>query len=420
MSEGELPEGWSYRRLGDVLKLQNGYAFKRSEWSTTGLPIIRIQNLNNAFAPFNHFCGDLDTKYRAHPGDLLFAWSGTPGTSFGAHVWRGEPAWVNQHIFRVSFDDETYDRDFLRLALSFNLIDYVRSAQGGVGLAHITKAKLNESLLVTPPLKEQRLIAAQYEGHEQRHRSASNHIRRAAQAIERLQNVLLSTAYKACLEAPGGGGSVPLGDLLREPFKNGYSAKPVGHETPFRVLTLTATTSGWFNGSKFKYTEEQFAPHSQFWVAPGDILVQRGNTAEYVGVPAVYDGEPRSYLYPDLMIRVRPRPDISPRFAWYMMLAPESRNFLRSRASGSAGNMPKINQKVLAELPIPLPDATERDRVVRQLDSSFELLKAIKTRVAQATRLLDRADQAVLVKAFRGELVTATEECAPSQQETAA
>ena len=121
------------------------------------------------------------------------------------------------------------------------------------------------------------------------------------------------------------------------------------------VLTLTATTSGWFDGSHFKYTDEEFPPGSPFWLLPGDIVVQRGNTAEYVGVPALYEGAAEALLYPDLMIRARVRPEIDPRFVWYMLLAPQVRDFLRQRATGSAGNMPKINQAILSQVPLPLP-----------------------------------------------------------------
>jgi hypothetical protein len=56
-------------------------------------------------------------------------------------------------------------------------------------------------------------------------------------------------------------------------------------------------------------------------------------------------GPPGQYLYPDLMVRVRVGAEIAPRFLWYMLLAPQARNFLRDRATGSTGNMPKIQSR---------------------------------------------------------------------------
>ncbi len=80
-------------------------------------------------------------------GDLLFAWSGTPGTSFGAHVWYGESAALNQHIFKIEFDDKEVDRRFLRYAINQKLEELIGSAQGGVGLRHVTKGTFEKLLL---------------------------------------------------------------------------------------------------------------------------------------------------------------------------------------------------------------------------------------------------------------------------------
>src|SRR5688572_22194428 len=96
-----MNKGWPTRRLGDLFVFKNGRAFKKEEWKTSGLPIIRIQNLNNADAPFNYFAGEYSPDILVEPGDLLFSWSGTVGTSFGSHLWHGEAGVLNQHIFKI-------------------------------------------------------------------------------------------------------------------------------------------------------------------------------------------------------------------------------------------------------------------------------------------------------------------------------
>ena len=50
-----LPEEWKWVKLGDVAKYINGRAFKPEEWKQAGIPIIRIQNLNNPNAPYNYY-----------------------------------------------------------------------------------------------------------------------------------------------------------------------------------------------------------------------------------------------------------------------------------------------------------------------------------------------------------------------------
>ena len=189
-----LPDGWRRVRLGDVLELRNGRAFKPGEWKASGRPIIRIQNLKSDGATFNYFDGDLPDRFAARHGDLLFAWSGTPGTSFGAHVWEGPDAWINQHIFRVDFSSDLFDRDFLKSALNMNLSSYIEQAQGGVGLAHITKAKLNESELLAPPIAEQRRIVERLDKVEERRSAIAAHLEAARVTLERVRSSVLSAA----------------------------------------------------------------------------------------------------------------------------------------------------------------------------------------------------------------------------------
>ncbi|WP_395733878.1 restriction endonuclease subunit S [Prosthecobacter sp.] len=157
------PPHWNTITIGESLGLINGRAFKPNEWTKAGMPIIRIQNLNNPEAHFNHYEGDLPEKFLVQNGDLLFAWSGTPGTSFGAHLWRGGNAWLNQHIFRITFSSDQFDKKFLQLAINQNLQEYVRIAHGGAGLAHITKKMFEASVLPSPSLAEQKRIVAKIE-----------------------------------------------------------------------------------------------------------------------------------------------------------------------------------------------------------------------------------------------------------------
>ena len=58
-----LPANWSQTKIGDLCKLVNGMAFKPSEWGQSGLPIVRIQNLNRPDAPFNFFDGPVAEKF---------------------------------------------------------------------------------------------------------------------------------------------------------------------------------------------------------------------------------------------------------------------------------------------------------------------------------------------------------------------
>ena len=194
-----LPNGWTSVLIGEVLTLINGRGFKQSEWRSSGLPIVRIKNLNNPEAPFNYYQGDLPEKFMLDSGDLLLAWSGTPGTSFGAHMWQGGKAWLNQHIFKVEFDDEVFDKRYLRLAINKNLNEYIRSAHGGAGLAHITKGKFEASELILPPRPEQQRIVAEIEKQFTRLDAGVAGLKRAQANLKRYRAAVLTAACEGKL-----------------------------------------------------------------------------------------------------------------------------------------------------------------------------------------------------------------------------
>ena len=104
-ASNELPTGWTATPLGNVIELVNGRAFKPTDWTKDGLKIVRIQNLNNPSAQYNRFSGEVRKRFLIDDGNLLVSWSGTPGTSFGAFIWHGGKAILNQHIFRADFSE---------------------------------------------------------------------------------------------------------------------------------------------------------------------------------------------------------------------------------------------------------------------------------------------------------------------------
>ena len=153
-----VPPWWTLIPAGDLVHLINGRAFKPSDWQSTGLPIIRIQNLNNPNAPFNYYEGELIEGHKVSTGDMLLSWSGTPGTSFGAFIWNGGVAALNQHIFKVIIYCGGIDKQYLKMAINACLEALIGSARGGVGLKHVTKGQIEALQIPLPPLEEQKRI----------------------------------------------------------------------------------------------------------------------------------------------------------------------------------------------------------------------------------------------------------------------
>jgi type I restriction enzyme S subunit len=86
------------------------------------------------------------------------------------------------------------------------------------------------------------------------------------------------------------------------------------------------------------------------------------------------------------------------------------------RELGHGGAQPNISQAILKAFPIPLPPLPEQRRIVARIEALFARIRRaradleritplVKRESARALPLLDRLEQSILTRAFRGELV---------------
>jgi type I restriction enzyme, S subunit len=452
VTEGDptFPEGWDHKRVSDVLGLRNGYPFKPTDWARSGRPIIRIQNLKSRAASYNYYTGELPDRFKAQPGDLLFAWSGTPGTSFGAHIWEGPEAWVNQHIFRVDFSDTDFDRDFLKLALTYNLADYIDQAQGGVGLAHITKAKLDQSLLVHPPLPVQRTIAQLIARHGMLHDSATSQLVDARRATERFRRAVLAAACSGRLTTDWRDGHTDAlsvaqalanlrsakrrkraedapPELTVPDLPDSYTVATIGEAAEvieygtsersgattgddIPILRMGNIQDGRLDLAELKYhaLDRQI---EKLLLRSGDLLFNRTNSPELVGKSAVYHGiEPMSFA--SYLIRVRFAPDVcDPDFANYWINSAWGRAWAQLVKTDGVSQS-NINGTKLASMPLPLPPIEEQREIVRRASKLLSTADVLLGHIDDGSRAVKRTSQSILAKAFRGELLALQENAA--------
>ena len=357
--------------IGDICDLINGRAFKPEDWQRSasgGLPIVRIQNLNTPDSEFNYYTGEVSDRHIINERELLFSWSGSRGTSFGAHIWNGGKAVLNQHIFKVGFDESRATKMYLLYALNKAVTEVEENLHGGVGLVHITKGDLEKIEIPLPPLEVQKEIVAEIEGYQK--------VINGARAV--LDN------YRPHIPIHPDWPMVELGQVIQDKPKNGYSGKPVDRVTNLKVLSLSATTTGTLDLTKFKYLDEDIPRDATCRCRKGDIYLQRGNTAELVGTAALFDVEEDNYIYPDLMIRIRA--DEQKALTHYLLVALQSetvRDFLVRNAVGAAGSMPKINQGIVERIPIPLPPLATQQAIVAEIEAEQALVAANRELVAR-------------------------------------
>lgn len=221
---------------------------------------------------------------------------------------------------------------------------------------------------------------------------------------------------------PGGGGHptgwmvVPLGEVIREPLRNGHSSKASSDGTGVRTLTLTAVTIGDFSEKNTKMTVADPAKVRDLWLEPGDILVERANTPELVGTARLYRGLNHYAIFPDLLIRVRLADGVLPSFVEHALSTESARSVFRQAAQGIAGSMPKIDQETVERFPLCLAPTAEQHRIVAEVEKQFTRLDAAVAGLQRVKANLKRYRASVLKAACEGRLVPTEAELARREE----
>ena len=381
--------------IGEICALRNGRAFKPTEWSTSGTPIIRIQNLTDENKPFNYCKFEVDRKFHVNKGDLLFSWSGTPGTSFGAFFWRRERGYLNQHIFRIDpYHPKELYLEYFRLVLNSKLEEIIRQAHGGVGLQHITKEKLNKVKVYLPEYNDQKRIAHLLG-------KAEGLISRRKHHLQQLDDLLKSVFLEMFgdpVRNEKGWDTSELEKLCEEVIDCPHSTPVYSDEkTDCYCVRSGDIVDGYLDLSKTLHVGREIYEERIKRYTPqiDDIVYSReggrlGNAARILGGESICLGQ-RIMLF-------KAGGKNSPDFLWALL---ESRSF-KAKLQGLVGGgaAPRVNIKDLKKITIikpPNDTQTQFSRVAKRIDQ-------IKSRYQQSLADLENLYGALSQKAFKGKL----------------
>jgi len=149
------PAGWGETRLGEIIRVINGRAYKKHEMLQEGTPLLRVGNL---FTSKEWYYSDLELEVDKYidNGDLIYAWS----ASFGPFLWEGGIAIYHYHIWKMEFySPGDCDKYYFKLYLQA-VSAAIKASGSGIAMIHMTKDKMEKLVLPIPPLQEQHRIVA--------------------------------------------------------------------------------------------------------------------------------------------------------------------------------------------------------------------------------------------------------------------
>lgn len=186
----KLPKGWKSVNLGDVAKVESGYAFKSGEFIRNGIPIVRINNLdkNGVNLDFNiSYSSDFKQidKYKIEFGDILIGMSGSIGK---VSIYKNKCiALLNQRVGNVKPINQNelsklYLYYFLRSEMFVREIS--KSANGCI-ISNISSKDICNVKFNVPDMQEQQKIVSILE-------IAENTIKKRTEQIEALDELVKS------------------------------------------------------------------------------------------------------------------------------------------------------------------------------------------------------------------------------------
>ena len=426
----EIPQGWEWCRMQNVLEFINGRAFKKEELLSRGK--YKVLRVGNFFTNNEWYFSDLelpDDKY-CYDGDLLYAWS----ASFGPQIWEGEKTIFHYHIWNVKYNTDILFRDYLFFFFLYDKTQVLSSTTGST-MVHVSMENMKPRFIPIPPYKEQQRIVSKIE-----------ELLPLVEIYERVQNELevLNTSINDLLKK----------SILQEAIQGKLVSQIADEGTAQELLEQiqqekqklvkegklkksALTDSVIFKGDDNKYYEqigkkclditEQIPfeiPENWVWTRLGQIgnwgagsTPQRGNANYYNGNilwlktgelnnGIIYDTEEKitQKAFLDCSLRINQIGDVliamygatigklaivgkelttnqaccgcTPYliYNWYLFyfLMASRDTFIKK---GEGGAQPNISRVKLIEHLIPLPPLKEQYRIVAQIEKLFEQLR---------------------------------------------
>ncbi|MFG1866996.1 restriction endonuclease subunit S [Micromonospora arborensis] len=413
------PSDWKIVPLKHLATLSNGYVFKSDTWRDSGTPIIRIENLNGS-KNFNYSDIGLSGRYQVGAGDLLYSWSGNPGTSFGPFRWNAPGKYfLNQHIFKVSAVG--CDKDWLYWALKTATHWIERELTSGmIGMVHVTKDELANIPLPLPPLEEQRRIADFLDAKIARNDRIIETQNRALGRLAERRAVFAHAAVTGLREGERRPTSVPWSDALPAKWGEGklslFARMGSGH-TPSRSrpdwwlnCTIPWITTGEvaqirddraeeISETREKISEIGLANSAAELCPRGTVVLCRTASAGYSAVMGADMATSQDF------VTWQCGPKLNPFYLLWCLRAMRG-DLLGRLAMGSTHKT--IYVPDLQMLRIPLPSMPEQQRIVELVRRSNRAADSATDAVKRQVTLLTERRQALITAAVTGQFDVTT------------
>lgn len=365
-------------RLGDILTVKNGFAFKSELFcdKSHGIPLVRIRDIKSSETEVN-YSGSYRSEFVVDNDDLLIGMDG----DFECHKWKGGLALLNQRVCRLQKISSDALPQYIYYSINSKLRE-IHETTAFVTVKHISSRQIEDIQIPLPPLAEQQRIVEILD-----RAAAIQQLRRAAE--EKAREIIPALFVDMFGDPATNPKGWPVGTLAAvvDEFRYGTSMKSGGTGVP--VLRIPNVIGGALDTKEIKLVHLSQAELRRLTLADGDLLFVRTNgNPDYIGRSAVYDDQrmidagyaPNASVYASYLIRARLNRSVCPAFIQAQLSSPEGRRHFRERSRTSAGQY-NINTESLGTIPLMLPPLslqlafTDKAKAVTNMSPTMRLAK---------------------------------------------
>ncbi|MBS1507976.1 MAG: restriction endonuclease subunit S [Bacteroidetes bacterium] len=437
--ESELPKGWSAQRL-DELAENSEYPIgdgdhgqiKPSMYQSDGIPYIRVSDMGwgtldlSKVVYISNEVHKQNLKSKLKPGDVLIAKTGATIGKCCIVPDDVTEANTTSSVGKISLNHELYlPKLLLYYFLTLEFKEFMwsiseRTAQPGFNNRDI---KLF-SIPVPPPNEQKRIVAKLDKLMEKIDRSRAR-LERIPKILKRFRQSILSAAVTGKLteEWRGKNGIVEewqlhrLSDLVD--VIGGYAYKSgtfleKGNNQVLRIGNIKPYEIN-FDYSPVYVDNELAEDTDKFRVQENDILLSMTGTKykrDY-GYACIARKDSKNSFINQRVSIVRVKKDMDPNYLLHWLQTDAFKNQFFSGETGNV-NQGNVGMSGIKDSVIELPSQPEQFEIAATINRLFELANKIEARYNKAKAQLDRLPQALLAKAFRGELVPQDENDEPA------
>lgn len=413
----ELPKGWECARLGNTVAIIRGITFpaseKHKEPSEGKVACLRTANVQDSIEWDDLLYVSESFVKRseqfAEKGDIVMSMANSRelvgkvayiyNIPTGSATFGGFLSVIRPYGFNAAFLMSVLRSPNIKSIL-------IDSSSQTTNIANISLEKLNPLVISVPPIDEQNRIASKVDelmslcdqleqqsltsldAHQQLVETllstltGSQNVEELAEnwarisqyfdtlftteaSIDALQQTILQLAVMGLLiESAEFSQLDHLKKHLSFGPKNGLSPIEVKYETDIKVLKLGATSYGYLKLQETKYVDIDVSDKLHLFLKKNDILIQRGNSSNFVGCSLLIEEDFDNLIYPDLMMKIKTKDELLPEYARLWLSSPFARNYMWSKMTGTSGTMPKISKKVVEDIPIAVPPLAVQHQLV--------------------------------------------------------